>query len=283
MTYYQDSVIIDQLRHGHSFRRMSQQRTVHDLRDHAKKNLAKWWEEKWDTTMFRYLCGDTTVNHAGNAGAAPDTNHYIMSGDVAKTGTIATDEASIGNNDQMTLEDLDYAKELAKTMQSQSTPCPPIEPVSVDGGDYYVAVLHPYSVTDIRLNLAGSTKISFKEIMEYAHVRGLKNPLFTGALGIYNGIVLYESNYIYSPRSNVRRNLLLGRQAGVFALGNAYKFDDEQASYGKLYFSWFEEKDDYGNERGVAAGSVFGMKSCRFNSMDFGKIVISSYSAAHSS
>jgi hypothetical protein len=27
---------------------------------------------------------------------------------------------------------------------------------------------------------------------------------------------------------------------------------------------------------------VFGMKACRFNSKDFGKIVISSYAASHS-
>jgi hypothetical protein len=45
--------------------------------------------------------------------------------------------------------------------------------------------------------------------------------------------------------------------------------------------SWYEETDDYGNEKGIAVGCIFGMKATRFNSKDFGKIVISSYSASH--
>jgi hypothetical protein len=46
--------------------------------------------------------------------------------------------------------------------------------------------------------------------------------------------------------------------------------------------SWYEEVDDFGNENGIGVGAVFGMKACRFNSKDFGKIVISSYAASHS-
>jgi hypothetical protein len=46
--------------------------------------------------------------------------------------------------------------------------------------------------------------------------------------------------------------------------------------------SWFEQTDDYGNEKGISVGCIFGMKATRFNSKDFGKIVISSYAASHS-
>lgn len=275
MVYYQDSVTIDQLRNAHSFRRMSQQRTVHQLRSDARENLSDWFAGKFDSYMFRCLCGDTSLSH-GQAASAPDNDHYIMSGDVAKTGTIATDEASISNNDQLTLADLDFAKELAKTLT------PPVRPAMIDGDEYYVVVVHDYSETDLRLDTASSSYVTWPSIQMYANTRGLKNPIFSGSLGVYNKMILFVSNRIVSPATNVRRNLLLGSQAGVFALGNAYKGITRNRMGGGNLFSWFEEIDDYGNETGIAAGAVFGIRGCRFNSKDFGKIVISSYAAAHS-
>lgn len=274
LTYHQDSLKIDQLRHGHSFKRMSQKRTLHDLRKAASKNLGMWWATKWEDTMFRYLCGDTTVAYP-TAGVAPEGTHYILSGDVSHTAVIATDEASLGANDQFKLEDLDYAKEKAVTATV------PMRPVRIDGDEYFVAVLHPYSVVDMKLNLGGSTVAKWQEIQMYANNRGLKNPIFTGSLGVYNKVIIFESHKIHSPATSVRRNLLLGAQAGVFALGNAYDKIDQRKKGKDNFISWDEEVDDYGNEKGVAAGCIFGMKKTRFNSLDFGVMVISSYSKSH--
>lgn len=274
LTYYQDYVVIDQLRNAHAFRRMSQQRTLHDLRSDAKGNLADWFADKYDTYMFDFLCGNTSRTF-GRVGTAPDSDHYVVSGDVTNTGTIATDEGNIGSNDQIQLADLDFAKEKAKTLS------PMIRPVMIDGGEYYVVVLHSYSVTDLRLDVANSAYTSWPEIQMYANKRGLKNPIFDGSLGVYNGMILYESTRIYEPTSNVRRNLMLGAQAGVFAIGNAYsKLDQNRVGKDNL-MSWYEDSDDYGNENGIAVGSIFGMKKCTFNSKDFGTVVISSYAASH--
>jgi N4-gp56 family major capsid protein len=244
------------------------------MRSDAKTNLADWFAGKYDDYMFRYLCGDTSINHA-QAGVAPDADHYILSGDVARTGVIATDEASLGSNDQISLADLDYAKESAKTLT------PMLRPAMIDGTEYFVVVLHSYSVTDLRLDIANSAFTDWPTIQLYANKRGLDNPIFTGALGVYNGMILYESTRVFSPVANVRRNLFLGAQAGVFAEGNAYDTMEQQRVGKENMMSWYEETDDYGNEKGIAVGCIFGMKATRFNSKDFGKIVISSYSASH--
>lgn len=275
LVYYQDNVSIDQLRNAHAFRRMSQQRTLHNMRMDAKTNLADWFAGVYDTYMFDYLCGNTTRSFA-NTAVAPDSDHYIMAGDVTKTGVIATDEGNLSNNDQIQLADLDYAKEAAKTLT------PPIRPVMIDGGEYYVVVLHSYSVTDLRLDIANSAYTSWPDIQMYANKRGLSNPIFTGALGVYNGMILYESTRIYRPVSNVRRNLFMGAQSAVFALGSAYDSLEAQRVGKDMLMSWYEQTDDYGNEKGISVGNIFGMKATRFNSKDFGKIVISSYAASHS-
>jgi N4-gp56 family major capsid protein len=274
LVYYQDSVVIDQLRNAHAFRRMSQQRTLHDMRMDAKVNLADWFAGKMDSYMFRNLCGDTTLSH-GQAAAAPTSVHYIVSGDVSRTGVIATDEGNISSNDQFTLADLDYAKESAKTLT------PPLRPAMVDGEEYYIAVLHPYSVTDLRLDTANSAYVDWPTIQMYANKRGLTNPIFTGALGVYNGVILFESTRIFEPISNVRRNLFLGAQDGVFAIGNAYDSIGQRSVGKDNLMSWTEETDDYQNEKGISVGLIFGMKATKFNSKDYGKIVISSYAATH--
>jgi hypothetical protein len=94
-------------------------------------------------------------------------------------------------------------------------------------------------------------------------------------------MILYESTRIFSPVANVRRNLFLGAQAGVFAEGNAYDSIEQQRVGKDNLMSWYEETDDYGNEKGISVGCIFGMKAARFNNKDFGKIVISSYSVSH--
>jgi hypothetical protein len=38
---------------------------------------------------------------------------------------------------------------------------------------------------------------------------------------------------------------------------------------------------DYGNQLGVAAGSIFGVKKSVFNSKDFGVIALDTYAIAH--
>ena len=268
LVYYQDTVNIDQLRNAHSFRRMSQQRTLHDLRSDAKTNLADWFAGTLDGYMFRCLCGDTSLTH-GQTATAPTTNRIIYSGD-------ATTEATLGANDQITLADLDYSRELAKTTS------PLIRPTMIDGKEYFVVVLHPYSVTDLRLDVANSAYTSWPDIQMWANKRGETNPLFTGALGVYNQCILYESTRIYSPLTNVRRNLFLGAQAGVFALGNAYD-SLERSRVGKdNLMSWYEDIDDFGNEKGISVGCIFGMNKSVFNSEDFGVITIASYATSHS-
>ena len=45
--------------------------------------------------------------------------------------------------------------------------------------------------------------------------------------------------------------------------------------------TWVEELFDYGNQLGVSAGLIFGMKKVRFNAQDFGTILIPTYAVAH--
>lgn len=272
LTFYQDSVKIDQLREGHSFRRMSQQRTLHDLRKEGRASLADWFARNYDALMFAYLAGtagDDTENvsnilgsggFAGNALATPDADHLL--------------DYTGGSAAAMSLAMIDRLVARAATLN------PRIRPAMVDGEPKFVLVLHPNSVYQLKIALSASA-ISWSTIQANAGVRGTNNPLYTGALGEYNGVILHQSEYI--PRvsaTGVTHNLFLGAQAGVFAMGNAYDKMDRGRMGGGSFFKYFEERDDHDNEKAVSGASIFGIKKCRFNSADFGVIRLSTTDTA---
>jgi N4-gp56 family major capsid protein len=280
MLYYQDSVSVELLRNGHAFDGMTQQRTVHDLRKDAKTNQAKWFTGKLDYHFMHQLGGDTALTLAGiaiNTPATIDVDHYVICGDVAHGTVLATQEASLSNNDQIDLLDLDYAKERAKG----ATPC--TEPAMFDGQEMFVAILHPYCMTDIRVSTTAAT-IKWHEIQQYANQRGLKNPIFTGAAGVYNNIILLENSRVYAPRAvgsgYVYRNLFLGKQAGVYAIANPYNKLERKGSGKDSWMSWFEQEKDYGHRQGIGVGHAFGIKPCVFNSKRLGAMVMSAYGIA---
>jgi N4-gp56 family major capsid protein len=98
------------------------------------------------------------------------------------------------------------------------------------------------------------------------------NPIFTGALGMYNGTILHASNRVPSVVASTRRAIFCGAQACGMAFGR---------DNGPDRFSWIEELFDYGNQLGVSGGAIFGMKKMQFNSADFATIVASTWAAAH--
>lgn len=267
LEFYQDSVKIDQLRHAHNFRKMTQQRTVHDLRKAGRSSLATWYGWKLTTLMYAYLAGVAgndlenaagtigTSGFAGNPLVVPDADHHLN-----KTGST------------MSLAFIDTLVARAKTVN------PRIRPVMIDGKRHYVLVLHPYSIHALRVETGAQ---AWTSIQQNANVRAESNPIFSGAAGLYNGVIIHESEFI--PRAtttagwsgataNDTANLFLGAQAGAFAMGNAYDKVDQSTMGGGSYFKWVEQTRDYGNNKGIGVAGCFGIKPCVFNSKRFGMI-----------
>lgn len=271
LSTYDDAVFIDQLRHAvRSKGKMSEQRVPFTVRDEARDGLADWWADRMDTAFFNQVCGnssETNVKYTGmQAALAPSTNRHIIVGGHAG-------EATLSTTDTFSLEYIDYAVELAVTGGDAGDQIP-LSPISMGRGmKYYVMFLHPYQVTDLRTNTSTGQWLDIqKAAMQGGQIT--KNPIFTGALGEYNGVLLYSNTRIAAgTKANTRRAVMCGAQAVACAFGR---------EAGKNTYSWKEELFDYGNSLGVAAGAIHGMKKTQFNSEDFGTIVVSSYAAKHS-
>jgi N4-gp56 family major capsid protein len=269
LTTYSDNLFIDQLRNAvRSAGKMSEQRIPWSIREEAMAGLRDWWAGRLDTSMANQLAGyilETDTRYTGNqAPIAPDSNHILIQGQAT--------EAALTSTDTFVLSLLDKAVAKAKTLT------PMIRPVKVDGDDYYVALLHPFQVYSLRTN---TNTGQWLDIQKAAMTGGevSDNPIFTGALGVYNNVVLHEDSRMpaginvagNAAVSNTRRAVFAGAQALSMAFGQ--KNQDQQAT-------WVEELFDYGNQLGVSAGMIFGLKKTVFNSQDFSTIVLSTYAAS---
>lgn len=270
LTTYSDNVLINQLRHAvRSAGKMSEQRVPFSIREEARAGLEDWWANRLDTAFFNQLGGNTAVSdtrYTGNQAAiAPDASHKVYlngSADESATSSYVFDITVI-----------DKCVEKAKTLS------PMIRPVRVAGEDKYVMFLHPYQVYNLRTSTSSGQWLDItKAALSGAKESG--NAIYNGALGEYNGVVLHEATRV--PQgvnsstgvaiSSVRRAIFCGAQAGVMAYG-------KDTAGGEM--SWTEEMFDYGNQLGVSAGMVYGIKKMQFNSADFGTIVVPTYAIAH--
>lgn len=72
--------------------------------------------------------------------------------------------------------------------------------------------------------------------------------------------------------TTVRRAVFCGAQAAVVAYGQKHQANKMR---------WNEELLDHKRKLEVSAWSIWGLKKARFNSVDYGTIVVSTYAAAH--
>jgi len=271
-TFY-DDLLIDQLRHAvRSGGKMSEQRVPFSVREEAKMGLKDWWRDRLDTAFFNQLCGYLPAN--------ADIRYTGMQPVIAASADRIVRPASVANDEGLstgnpfTLSILDKCVELAETTS------PIIRPFTINGEKKFVAFLHPYQVTDLRTNTNTGQWLDIEKAA-MAGGRVSKNPIYTGALGEYNGVILHKALRIPQGVHSSSGAAVSGTRRAVFCGAQAMLMGYGQRTKGVSDMEWVEEKFDYGNQLGVAAGMIFGMKKTVFNSKDFGTIVMATSAAAH--
>lgn len=270
LTTYDFSIFIDQLRHAvRSKGRMSEQRVPFNVREEARNGLTDWWAGRMDEAFFNQLCGYTTETKLARTGlqapVAPDSDHIMFAGSEASEASL-----SATTTHALKLSDIDKMVAKAKTLS------PLIRPLRIGGTDHYCLFLHPFQVYQLRQD--ATTAGNWIDIQKAAMQGGdvANNPIFSGALGIYNNVILHEAQRITpivgtpasGSRTDFRRAVLAGAQAIALAYGQ---------NGGPNKMEWVEELFDYGNQLGVSAALIHGIAKTRFNSKDFSSIVLSSY------
>ncbi|WP_375662239.1 N4-gp56 family major capsid protein [Bartonella sp. OC16QHHD] len=288
LQFLHDKLYINELYHGTRIANegtIDNQRTLFNLREEAKNSLSDWYADRLSLMFFVHACGYTAnrLNFEGelvdldplfwgfNAPLAPSSKRIVRP--EAKT---KDEELTEKAKHSFNLKLIDEAVQCAKLAN------PKIRPVRVNGESVYVLYLHPIQVTQLRTNTETGQWLDIQKAA-YTGSRS-KTPIFDGSLGMYNGVILRESEHVTngvkstdSTRlAGVRRAVLLGAQSVVMAFGK---------SYGKTRYKIEEETFDYKREYGFGVHTIMGMKKTRFQmpgraqgAQDFGTIVIPTYS-----
>ncbi|MDH2313337.1 N4-gp56 family major capsid protein [Methylobacterium brachiatum] len=273
-----DSITIDELGHVvgvKSKNTIDAQRVPFDMREQARSGLADWFMLRKAVTVFNHLCGATPINFRPNA-LKYSGNNAITAPSAGRI--IRANGKTAGNlvqADFMTLGMIDAMVEVAKTGGSAGLVS--MRPVVIDGGKYFVLYLHSTQVTSLRTNTSAGQWLDIQKAA-MAGMQSSKSPIFSGALGMYNGVILRESQQVTQGVSadgksfvpNTRRAVLLGAQAATIAYGKAG---------GDTTYRWNEELYDHKRNLEVSAWSIWGVKKTSFNGADFSCIVAETYAA----
>lgn len=208
------------------------QRTQYDMLKEIKIALKQWLSDWLDDRLISRL------------------SYNPSNGEVLYASAAGT-QSSITANDKLTTTIISRAKR--KAMMH----APKVQPIKVDGMDKYIMLVHPWAARDLK------DDPKWLAAQQNANLRGSKNPIFTGALGEYDGVILYEyervqTGNIGASSANVCQNLLLGKQAACFAVSRPAKH--------------IKQTDDYGNIAGNGIAFYGAVEKTNFNGKDYGVI-----------
>lgn len=309
-TYSSMDIRIDQARGGSdSGGRMTQKRTVHNLRNIASAGLQAWMQRYEDQNCLVHLAGargsqnttDWVVPLATdeefaeimvNPVKAPTKNRYFCAND-------ATDVSTMGTNDALTFQDIER---IVASLRESSVV---MQAIKIKGDDRaWNDPLWVMFVSErVWLYLKSRTsQTTWRTAVQNAFERktpGLKHPLFDSYETImWEGLLIKRMNR-YAIRFNtgdtvvtdtggadgktytesnvtaavdVDRSIIVGAQA----LGKAYGM-----SASDYFYDWSEEKVDHGNSVEIVCATMGGSAKTRFKidgtDTDFGVAVVDSY------
>lgn len=286
---YSQSIVLDQFRTAVRLKgRLDEQKAAYNMRMDAKSKLATRLAEFIEMQIFLKLGGvtnPTLTDVAGNVLGYLDDGQALATWSNSPTVISNTDTnagygarylcadysngaTSLATTDLMTPEMISRAKVKALTAS------PRVLPLRVDGREAFVMFIHPWVAFDLRRNA------EWNQAQRDANIRGEKNPIFSGAIGIWDGVIIHE--HPYCPFLDIS---VAGHNFGTADAGTDYAAVDcfrsllcGRSAAGILQGSsdagWVEETFDYQNKVGFSTSWMAGINKIVFNSKEYGVITI---------
>lgn len=285
---YSESVIISQKRFGVRLTGLlDEQKNAYDMRKDAKGKLSTRLQEFIERQFFLKLGGVTLVTVTDVAGSVvaadaawgntPDL--YPQADTAAGYGARYLCADYTNGADSLASTDLLTPALISRARVKAATAAPKILPLRIGGKNHYVMFVHPWQAFDLKNNA------TFAQAQREAAARGPENPIFSGALGIWDGVIIHEHEYV--PFLDISA---VGYNFNTAAAGTSYGVDAFRAllcgrqaagyAQAKNPNGWVEEKFDYKNKTGFATGLIGGIQKIMFNSKEYGVIAVDTAATA---
>ncbi len=196
------------------------------FRQKAQAGLSYWMAKKMDASMW--TAGRSTAA-AGFEGTVVDAIY----------GNDATSLDTIDSADDFGVEEI---RQAAAILAAKDIPAVAI-PGMPAGEGYYLMFIHPYQAYTLKKDSEWIAN------HQSATERGKSNPLFTGALGEIDGVILHSTTQCTlvendnTPAINTARAICVGQEALCRGLN--------------LDISWAEQVDDYEFEHGIGVAAAW--------------------------
>jgi N4-gp56 family major capsid protein len=250
---------------------LSERRSAFDLKDEAMNAISDWGAQKLEKLIFNDFASIDGVAY-GTATEAEKDAWLVSNADRVLFGATTANNAA--NDHSACLLEIDSTADvmqpsiitLAKTMAKECNPR--ITPIRLDDGEeMFVFFLDPLCVRDLKNNS------NYSQMQRDAQVRGSSNPVFTGALGVVDNVILKEAPRclrlagVGASTIQVAANFLCGAQAAVLEWGG-------MPSRPGSKFALQEESFDYKTKWGVAGMMMLGHGKTVFNDKQHGVVTV---------
>lgn len=274
LTFYDQSLTVHKRRHAVSvddYKNFISEFSPEAFDEMAKEALGEWIAQAADTDILLALSG--LANSVGTITAnAPTRIFYGGQTTAGVVESVAADANIDSNTDNMFGTKVIEA--VKRKAQTGAAAYPKVRPIIHKGKKYYVMFVHPLAMKALKAETA------WINANKDGLPRGLDNPIFTGAEGVWDGVIIHEWEKIetrlgaggstateyFESGDNcntgdmVARNLFCGSQSGLFTIGRN--------------LHWEEEMTDYQQVKGVAIDAYWQAAKTQFNSNDYGVIAV---------
>lgn len=276
---FSDSVLIDYIKNAARLRSdLDEQKTAYDIWMDAKNKSSLWMKEFLERQIFMKAGGVTETDltdvggtvYSGRSTWSNSPNPVPAADEASGSGEryLCADSAgldSLQDTDIFVTSLITKAKVKAEVLGQSK-----LKKIRVKGREYYLMFIHPWQSSDLKTD----SNSNWAQAQRDAQSRGDDNPIFTGALGIWDGVILYDHEYVPTCQSSANfsgsgtaagarafRSVLLGAQAVVMAEA-------------KNPLRMVEETFNYKEQKGVAVKFMGGFQKPTFNSKDYAVISV---------
>lgn len=233
LKYFTDSVNLEEYKQGFRYKTgIDMKRPWFSVKEENAKALAQRNSELMDDLWFEMIQSNPSrsINGGGKASiAALTAADKITPALIRRCAALAKTGFANGSNERKTY---------------------PFKPVKVGGRNYFVLLVHPYVLYDLKNNA------EYQGYIKEARERSAENPIFTGAIAIIDGVVIHEhENMQILPHPSTAGlfycpGVLLGAGSSMWAWGR--RPETIEKSFG------------YDEERGIARKFISKTKKTQF-------------------
>jgi N4-gp56 family major capsid protein len=256
-------VAVNKRRNGVRIAEIDEQFSAIGLRNAAKSVLKDWSMKDTEKLIIQALASINGVNFADadatarNAWLADNLDRvYFASGYAGATHASGLTELDL-TADRLTASDISAMKYKARV-----TANPKVRPIrsEANGRDYYILYVDPRCFRDLKAETSSPLVQAQREVS----LEMENNRLFKGGDLLWDGVIIKEIPEMYDELATPFTNLGDGAtvEIGCAFLTGAQAIG---AAYAKRWTSK-EETFDYGDKRGVAIESIYGISKMQFGS-----------------